>query len=76
MFSYHLLLKLVLLLHSCFLVVGQAPNDPIQDLCRRFSHQTAVVDSRLYIDGGYVNANPLSQNPRAVISTSLMSAAR
>lgn len=29
--------------------------DPVNDYCRRFSHQTALLDRRLYIDGGYVN---------------------
>ena len=33
------------------------------DFCRRFGHRTAVIDNRLYIDGGYINWNPLSQNP-------------
>jgi hypothetical protein len=50
------------------LVLSQAPKDPVRSFCRRFSHQTAVIDRQLYIDGGYVNANPLSQNPRPVAS--------
>ena len=29
--------------------------DPIHDFCRRFSHQTAFTDNKLYIDGGYVD---------------------
>jgi hypothetical protein len=49
-------------------VLSQAPKDPLKDFCRRFSHQTAVINRHLYIDGGYVNANPLAQNPRAVAS--------
>lgn len=40
--------------------------DPINDFCRRFGHQTAVIDSRLYIAGGYVDyggsVSPSSQN--------------
>ena len=48
--------------------LAQAPQDPIKDFCRRFSQQTALIDRKLYIDGGYVNANPISQNPQAVIS--------
>ena len=31
--------------------------------CRRFGHRTAVIGNRFYIDGGYINWNPLSQNP-------------
>ena len=37
-------------------------KDPIKDFCRRWGHAAAVVDRKLYIDGGYVNWNPLSQN--------------
>lgn len=37
-------------------------HDPLNDFCRRFGHQTAVVDRRLYIDGGLVNWNSISQN--------------
>ena len=40
----------------------QQTHDPLNDFCRRFGHQTAVVDRRLYIDGGLVNWNPISQN--------------
>ncbi|VUC25921.1 unnamed protein product [Clonostachys rosea] len=29
--------------------------DPQNDFCRRFSHQSTVIDDRLYIDGGYIN---------------------
>jgi hypothetical protein len=50
------------------LVFSQAPQDPIQDFCRRYGHQTSLINRKLYIDGGYVNANPLSQNPVAVMS--------
>lgn len=38
-------------------------KDPIRDFCRRWGHQTAVVDNRLYIDGGQLTWNPMSQNP-------------
>ena len=41
----------------------QDTKDPLTDFCRRFGHQTAVIDRRLYIDGGLVNWNPISQNP-------------
>jgi hypothetical protein len=26
-------------------------KDPIKDFCRRFGHQTAMVDNKLFIDG-------------------------
>jgi hypothetical protein len=31
-------------------------DDQIQDFCRRFEHRTAVVNNKLYIDGGKWNA--------------------
>ncbi|KAK5664257.1 hypothetical protein OQA88_475 [Cercophora sp. LCS_1] len=32
-----------------------------RNFCRRFGHQTAVIDRKLYVDGGFVNYNPPSQ---------------
>ncbi|KAK4106493.1 hypothetical protein N658DRAFT_414402 [Parathielavia hyrcaniae] len=49
---------LVLLL--AFLNLSSA-LDPVENFCRRFGHQAAVIDRRLYIDGGFINYNPLSQ---------------
>jgi hypothetical protein len=68
MARFKLFLRLIYCVVTLLLkpVLSQAPKDPLQDFCRRFSHQTALINRRLYIDGGYVNANPLSQNPRAV----------
>jgi hypothetical protein len=37
-------------------------KDPLKDFCRIFGHQTALVDRKLYIDGGLVNWAPLSAN--------------
>jgi hypothetical protein len=31
---------------------AQTPKD---NFCRRFAHQTTVIDDKLYIDGGWVN---------------------
>jgi len=39
-----------------------AQKDPLNDFCRRFGHQTAVIDEKLYIDGGQVDWNPIAQN--------------
>ncbi|KAF2142656.1 uncharacterized protein K452DRAFT_318239 [Aplosporella prunicola CBS 121167] len=47
-------------------------KDPLKDFCRRFGHQTAVVDRRLYIDGGQVTWNPMSQNPLNYSNTWLL----
>lgn len=40
----------------CLLIglVASQIFDPITNFCRRFAHQTAVIDDRLYIDGGLV----------------------
>ena len=48
---------------------AQAPQDALRDFCRRYGHQTAVIDRKLYIDGGWVYANPIVQNPIPTIST-------
>jgi len=50
------------------LAFAQAPQDPLRDFCRRYGHQTAVIDRKLYIDGGWVYANPIVQNPIPTIS--------
>lgn len=41
----------------------QDPKDPLTDFCRRFGHQTAIIGRRLFINGGLVDWNPISQNP-------------
>jgi hypothetical protein len=45
-----------------FVETSWAQEDPLQDFCRRFGHQTAVVDQKLFIDGGQVDWNPIAQN--------------
>lgn len=30
-------------------------KNPKNDFCRRFAHQTTVIDDKLYIDGGLLN---------------------
>jgi hypothetical protein len=47
-------------------------KDPIQDFCRRWGHQTAEVDGKLYIDGGQVTWNPMSTNPLNYTNTWLL----
>jgi hypothetical protein len=46
--------------------------DPVSNFCRRFGHQTTIVDDRLYIDGGFINYNPLEQNPQNYTSASAL----
>jgi hypothetical protein len=45
-----------------FVELSTSQKDPLQDFCRRFGHQASVVDQKLYIDGGLVDWNPISQN--------------
>ena len=48
--------------------LAQPPADPLTDFCRRYGHQTAVIDKKLYIDGGWLYANPIQQNPVPTMS--------
>lgn len=45
-----------LLFPAVLAVVAAQQNipDPVRDFCRRHQHQTCIIDSRLYIDGGQV----------------------
>lgn len=60
--------NLLSLLSLTALSLAQAPHDPLKDFCRRYGHQTTIIDRRLYIDGGWVYANPIDQNPLPTIS--------
>lgn len=53
----------LLILLSALISRSRAQLDPVRNFCRRFGHQTAVIDRKLYIDGGFINYNPLSQYP-------------
>jgi hypothetical protein len=46
-----------------FVGLSWQQQDPLLNFCRRFGHQTAVIDQKLYIDGGLVDWNPISQYP-------------
>ncbi|KFA72116.1 hypothetical protein S40288_09700 [Stachybotrys chartarum IBT 40288] len=35
-------------------------RNPIENFCRRWGHQTAVVDDKLYIDGGMITWDPMT----------------
>lgn len=63
--------KMSMLCASVLLLVAPAigQQDPVNNFCRRFGHQTAVVDSKLYIDGGLINWN-INENPSNYSSTS------
>ena len=62
-YSIFLLLQLMVLL-----ALSQAPADPLKNFCRRYGQQTAIIDDKLYIDGGWLYANPISENPVPTIS--------
>ncbi|KAK2616987.1 hypothetical protein QQS21_000076 [Conoideocrella luteorostrata] len=49
----------LLLLFIIHLVSAQNPRD---NFCRRFGHQTTVIDDKLYIDGGWVNFDDFQQS--------------
>lgn len=61
------LMVLSLLLFLVDLTVQQ--RDPISDFCRRWGHQSAVVDDKLYIGGGLVTYDGTSGTPPNVSST-------
>jgi hypothetical protein len=46
-----------------FVSLSLQAKDQLKDFCRRWGHATAIVDRRMYIDGGYINYSPLNQNP-------------
>src|SRR2546421_11707153 len=48
--------------------LAQPPADPLTDFCRRYGHQTAVIDKKLYIDGGWLYANRIPLNPMPTLS--------
>ena len=38
-----------------FVAASWQQKDPVKDFCRRAGHQSAVIDDKLFIDGGFVN---------------------
>ncbi|GKT48280.1 Kelch repeat-containing protein [Colletotrichum spaethianum] len=54
------LAPLLFLLTLLLFLQPTAAQDPVGDFCRRFGHQSAVVDNQLFIDGGLVNWDPIS----------------
>ncbi|KAB5530408.1 hypothetical protein GE09DRAFT_974348 [Coniochaeta sp. 2T2.1] len=49
----------LLLLCAVRCVTAKNPKD---NFCRRFAHQTTVIDDKLYIDGGWVNFDDFQQS--------------
>lgn len=46
--------------------------DQVHDFCRRYGHQTVVIDDKLYIDGGWVNYQGFPQNHQNYSSASIL----
>ena len=69
----HTISSLLILLTLVSKTLTQAPLDPRKNFCRRFGHQTAVIDRKLYIDGGWLYADSIEQNPVPVISEAVFS---
>ncbi|ROV88241.1 hypothetical protein VSDG_09031 [Cytospora chrysosperma] len=66
-------LRLPLLTAIIYLVsVSLQQRDPLQNFCRRFGHQTTVIDNKLYIDGGLIDWNPISTYPQNYSNTWLL----
>lgn len=59
----------LLLVLSYLIQLSLAQFDPIKDFCRRFGHQSAVVDDKLYVDGGIVNWKPYSETSANISSS-------
>ncbi|KAF7527860.1 hypothetical protein G7054_g10336 [Neopestalotiopsis clavispora] len=64
-------LLIMLMLLFCFSSLSYAQRDPVNNFCRRFGHQTAVIDRKLYIDGGFINYSPLEDDPTNYTNTFL-----
>jgi hypothetical protein len=47
----------------------QDAKNPINDFCRRWGHQTAQIDNKLYIDGGLVAWSPIGSSSLNYTST-------
>ncbi|KAM0286226.1 hypothetical protein ACHAQH_000953 [Verticillium albo-atrum] len=45
-----------------FVQLSVQQKDPVNNFCRRFGHQTTVVDDKLFIDGGILNWSPVAGN--------------
>ncbi|KAH6662118.1 hypothetical protein B0J14DRAFT_571231 [Halenospora varia] len=62
--------KAFALLIMATVALGQ--REPTKDLCRRFGHQAAVVDQKLYIDGGQINWRSSTERPRTNFSNTFL----
>ncbi|KAK8874565.1 cell wall anchored protein [Apiospora arundinis] len=56
-------MPLVTLIVVSLLTTANAQKDPVGSFCRRFGHQTTVIDRKMYIDGGFINYSPVDIDP-------------
>ena len=68
-----LMLHTVVILLLFAFVSAQGSRDVLKDVCFRYGHQTAVIDRKLYIDGGllYWGSTPPPASSTPEQSTSL-----
>jgi hypothetical protein len=52
---------MVVVLLALFIFDWVIAKNPKDNFCRRFAHQTTVIDDKLYIDGGWVNFDDFQQ---------------
>ncbi|KAF1347039.1 hypothetical protein BDV97DRAFT_371569 [Delphinella strobiligena] len=58
---------------ALFVQVSIQQFNPLTDFCRRFAHQTTIIDRKLYIDGGLVNyGGSLQSDPTNYTNTWLL----
>ncbi|KAK8089323.1 hypothetical protein PG997_004284 [Apiospora hydei] len=62
---------LLVLVVAGSIAIAHAQQDPVAGFCRRFGHQTTVIDRKLYIDGGFINYDPLTNDPTNYTNTYL-----
>jgi hypothetical protein len=64
-----ILLFFLFILGSVQYTLQDAPSQVTQ-FCRRFGHQTTIIDRKIYIDGGFINWSPLARYDFNYSSTS------
>ncbi|PQE07516.1 cell wall anchored protein [Rutstroemia sp. NJR-2017a BBW] len=57
-------MSMILGLLLCLVQTSSQQKDPLNDFCRRWGHQTTVIDRQMFVDGGMIDWNPISQNPQ------------
>ncbi|KAH7119706.1 hypothetical protein B0J11DRAFT_66918 [Dendryphion nanum] len=61
MMKYSKSVAYLLIISSSFISAQNSP-EPLKNFCRRFEHSTAILNNKLYVDGGYINSSPQSAN--------------